>query len=160
EAEALGNAALGRTLDRLNHDRLLTSLRLSPLSAEHIAALAADRLGSWVGGSLPGALHRHSEGNPFFAEKLPQCWHEHGGVPSHAGVWDLTAVFAPGDIPAGIAGAVRQRLARLRSDVVRRLQIASLIGRNFEPELIAAVASVPVDAVETDLAAVCRSGLV
>ena len=63
-AEAEGNAALGWTLDRLNHDRLLTPLRLSPLSAEHIAALAADRLGGVIGGSLPDALHRHSEGNP------------------------------------------------------------------------------------------------
>jgi DNA-binding CsgD family transcriptional regulator/tetratricopeptide (TPR) repeat protein len=160
EAEAEGNAALGRTLDRLNHDRLLTPVRLSPLSAEHIAALAADRLGGAVGGSLPDALYRHSEGNPFFAEELLQCWHEGGGLASRDGVWDLTAAFAPGNIPAGIAGAVRQRLARLASDVVRRLQIASLIGRSFEPELIAAVATVPVDAVEADLATACRSGLV
>ena len=160
EAEAEGNAALGRTLDRLNHDRLLTSLRLSPLSAEHIAALACDRLGGMVGGSLPDALHRHSEGNPFFAEELLQCWHEGGGIASRDGVWDLTAAFAPGNIPAGIAGAVHQRLVRFASDVVRRLQIASLIGRSFEPELIAAVATVPVDTVEANLASACRGGLV
>jgi DNA-binding CsgD family transcriptional regulator len=160
EAEAEGNAVLGRTLDRLNHDRLLTSLRLSPLSAEHMAALAADRLGGMVGGSLPDALHRHSEGNPFFAEELLQCWHEGGGIASRDGVWDLTAAFAPGSIPAGIVGAVRQRLALLASDVVRRLQIASLIGRRFEPELVAAVANVPVDVVEADLTTACRGGLV
>ena len=157
--EAEGNAALGRTLDRLNHDRLLTRLCLLPLSAEHIAALATDRLGGVVGGSLPDTLHRHSEGNPFFAEELLQCWHEGDGIASRDGVWDLTAAFAPGNIPAGIAGAVRQRLLRLASDVVRHLQIASLIGRSFEPELIAAVATVPVDAVDADLATACRSGL-
>jgi len=159
-AEAEGNVALGRTLDRLNHDRLLTPLCLSPLSAEHIATLAAGRLGGVVGGSLPATLHCHSEGNPFFAEELLQSWHEGGGIAPRDGVWDLTGAFAPRDIPAGIAGAVRQRLARLTADVVRRLQIASLIGRSFEPELIAAVAAVPVDAVEADLATVGRSGLV
>ena len=85
---------------------------------------------------------------------------EGGGIASRDGVWDLTGAFAPGDIPAGIAGAVQQRLARLASEVVRRLQIPSLIGRSLEPGLIAAVAAVPVDAVETDLAIACRSGLV
>ena len=111
EAEAEGNAALGRTLNRLNHDRLLTPLRLSPLSAEHIAALAADCLG----GSLSDTLHCHSEGNPFFAEELLQCWQERGGIASRGGVWELTPAFAPGNIPAGISGAVRQRLVRLAS---------------------------------------------
>src|SRR5262249_9535171 len=99
-------------------------------------------------------------GNPFFAEELLQCWQEGGGIASRDGIWDLTDAFAPGDIPAGIAGAVRQRLAWLTSDVVRCLQIASLIGRSFQPELIAAVAALPVDMVEVDLATVCRSGLV
>ena len=160
EAEAEGNAALGRTLNRLNHDRLLTPLRLSPLSTEHIAVLASDRLGGVISGSLPDTLHRHSEGNPFFAEELLQCWQERGGIASRGGVWELTPAFAPGNIPAGISGAVRQRLVRLASDVVWNLQIASLIGRSFEPELIAAVATTPVDAVEADLATACRSGLV
>ena len=160
EAEAEANSALGRTLDRLNHDRLLTPLRLSPLSAERIAALAADRLGGLVGGSLTDTLHRLSEGNPFFAEELLQFWHEGGGIAPRDGVWDLTSAFAPGNIPAGIAGAVRQRLVGLASDVVRHLQIASLIGRSFELELIAVVATVPVDVIEADLATARRGGLV
>jgi DNA-binding CsgD family transcriptional regulator len=159
-AEAESNAALERTLDRLNRDRLLTPLRLTPLSADHIAVLAADRLGGAVGGALPDVLHRHSEGNPFFAEELLRCWHEGGGIAFRGGVWDLSAAFAPRNIPAGIAGAVQHHIARLAFDVVRHLQIASLVGRNFEPELIAAVAAVPVDAVEADLATARRSGLV
>ena len=55
-------------------------------------------------------------------------------------------------------GAATPGAARIRG--LRRLQIASLIGRSLEPGLIAAVAAVPVDAVETDLAIACRSGLV
>src|SRR5262249_24565163 len=128
--------------------------------AAQLAARAADRWGGAAGGPLPAARHRHSEGNPFFAEELLQCWHEGDGIAFHDGVWDLTTAFAPGDIPAGIAGAVRQRLVRLSSDVVRHLQIASLIGRSFEPEVIATVDAVPVDAVEADLMTACRSGLV
>ena len=54
--------------------------------------------------------------------------------------------------------------ALLRESLARQRYIAAgysvVVDRSFEPELIAAVATIPVDAVEADLATACRSGLV
>jgi DNA-binding CsgD family transcriptional regulator/tetratricopeptide (TPR) repeat protein len=158
--EADANPALNRVIDQLNRDRLLTVLQLSRLSAEDVTSLAANLLDGPISGSLGQSLYDHSEGNPFFAEELLKCWRENSGIVARDGSWGLASEFAPCRIPAGIAGTVRQRLARLPATVVRCLEIASVIGRAFEPEVIAAVAGRPIEAVEGYLMTACRSGLV
>jgi DNA-binding CsgD family transcriptional regulator/tetratricopeptide (TPR) repeat protein len=160
EGEVGANAALARVADRLNRDRLLTLMQLSPLSTGDIAKLAADLLSGPVDDAAGSALYEHSEGNPFFAEELLQYWREGGDILLKGGYWRLSPDFAPNHLPAGIIGTVRQRLARLPAEISRCLDIASLIGRTFEPELVAAVADVPVDAVEGSLMTAQRSGLV
>jgi DNA-binding CsgD family transcriptional regulator len=76
------------------------------------------------------------------------------------GSWSLAADFTARRIPPEIAGTVRQRLARLSARIAGCLDIASLIGRSFEPEVIAAVAGIAVEDVESDLLTACQSGLI
>ena len=111
-SEASANTALSRLIDQLNRDRLLTALRLAPLGPQDIASLAAGLLDGAIDGTLQRGLYEQSEGNPFFAEELLQCWHESGDTVMRAGSWTLASNFTGNRIPQGITETVRQRLVR------------------------------------------------
>src|SRR5439155_5689573 len=62
-------------------------------------------------------------------------------------------------LPPSIAGAVRQRLARLAPEVVELLRTAAIVGRAFDVALLAAVAGQEPEAVEEHLRAAARARL-
>ncbi|HSK94771.1 MAG TPA: AAA family ATPase [Candidatus Angelobacter sp.] len=88
-------------------------LRLGPLSADGVAALAA---GSRLD---PADLHRVTGGNPFL-------------------VGEIVASGSP-DVPATVRDAVRARYARLPERSRRVLEAAAAIGNRVDPWLLAAM---------------------
>jgi predicted ATPase len=153
EGEVSQNPALERTLVELTRLRVLTTLVLTPLQADEIAALAANYLGGPIAPALGQFLHAQSEGNPFFAEELLHDWLETGVLareesdPAGRSCWALTRPFES-TLPPSIIGAIRQRLARVPPAVVDQLRIAAIIGRTFPASLLAEVQGREVEEVE------------
>jgi DNA-binding CsgD family transcriptional regulator len=121
--------------------------------------LAEEYLGGPVTAPLGEALFRHSDGNPFFAEELLRNWRDVGALnQTERGRWTLTSAQAPA-LPPGIAGAVRQRLARLRSETIDLLRTAAILGRTFDTALLAEVVGQDVETVEESLQEAIQASL-
>ena len=153
-------AALEHAIAELTRLRRLESVTLGPLLPEDVAALASAYLNGPVEATASLALHAHSEGNPFFAEELLRGWLESGALARQGEEpWRLTLPPA-GNLPPGIAGAIRQRLARLPADVVDLLRVAAIVGRAFDAQSLVSVAGLDLESVEERLLVACRARLV
>ncbi len=129
-----GSAEVDRIAMRASH----TAIRLEPLDAEESVALARGYLG--VHG-LPADLERlvveRAEGNPFFIEELLRALIEVGSLIVEDG--RAVLVGGPARVPDTIQGTILARVDRLGPEERAVLQQASVLGRAFDEELLAAI---------------------
>lgn len=83
--------------------------------------------------ALVDEVHSRTGGNPFFVEQTARLWH--GGSPVSA-------------IAPGVREAVRRRLSMLPNPVGDLLVAASVLGREFHRQVLAAATSAPVPHVD------------
>jgi hypothetical protein len=99
-------------------------------------------ISAWLGRTPPThyahALHRETEGNPFFIEEVLRHLIEVGAVDETE--WRRLASFTELGIPDGVREAIERRLATLSPAVRRSMTIAAAIGRSFSVELLDALA--------------------
>ncbi|WP_214409118.1 AfsR/SARP family transcriptional regulator [Sphaerisporangium fuscum] len=99
----------------------LLRLRLTGLRAEEVRAIA-EEMGADVDQRLAGRLTARTGGNPFFVRESMRLFLQGR---------DLDAV------PDAVAEVVRRRLAGLGPRARDVLQVAALIGRDFDPAVVA-----------------------
>jgi DNA-binding CsgD family transcriptional regulator/tetratricopeptide (TPR) repeat protein len=159
EGEGEGNPALGRTITELSHQRVLTTVAVTPLSIAEIGRLFINRYGGILPPGVSALLHVQSEGNPFFAEELLDSWIESGALNQKHRQWVAVAPLAHA-LPPTIAGALRQRFARLVPAIIDHLRVAAIIGNSFDSSLLALVEEQEVEAVEECLLEAARARLI
>ncbi|MEU3642319.1 BTAD domain-containing putative transcriptional regulator [Lentzea sp. NPDC034063] len=98
--------------------------RAEPVRIE-LGGLDADAVAALVGAKNAVAIHERSGGNPFYVKEL-------GRLVASGG--DLGAV------PAGVRDVLRHRLAELPAQARTVLRQASVLGRDVEVDLLAALA--------------------
>jgi class 3 adenylate cyclase len=117
---------------------VLTKLHLEPLPAGDIRRLAQTRLGVEA---LPEALAwqvtESAEGNPLFAEEIVSFLTERGMLRTTAGALDFDAREVAAALPGSIQSLLNARVDRLAANDRALLQAASVIGRRFDPKLLA-----------------------
>ena len=137
----------------------VTLLSLSRLGRRDSAALAA---GVTDGGALPdevlAAIIARTDGVPLFVEELTRAVLEGGMLTQHDGRWTLDGPLPPLAIPATLKDSLRARLDQL-STVRDVCQTASVIGRDFSFELLAAVTGRDADQLRSDLAQLVDASL-
>ena len=146
-------------MNELAHLRVLTTIVLTPLSAKEIESLAVSYLGDPISPRVSQLLDTQSEGNPFFAEELLRGWIEDGSLILDYTNWIALAPLEHA-LPSSIVGALRQRFARLSTEIIDHLRVAAAIGRTFEPSLLATVEDQNVEMVEECLLEAAQAGLV
>ena len=159
EGENERSPALKRAVNELAHSRVLTTVALSPLSAKETEELAHSYLGGPISPNVSQLLYSQSEGYPFFAEELIRGWIEAGSLVLENTQWVALAPLEHA-LPSSIVGALRQRFARLSSDIVDHLRVAATIGRTFDPLLLATVKDRDVEVVEERMLEAVKAGLV
>jgi DNA-binding SARP family transcriptional activator len=108
---------------------------LRGLSDAATAELVEVASGRPVDTDVAAAIHERSEGNPFFATELARL------VVAERGGGDTTGAEAPGgDVPSSVRDVVRRRIALLPVPTVALLQVAAVIGRDVELDLLTAAA--------------------
>jgi hypothetical protein len=116
----------------------VTKLPLEPLPTGDIRHLVQARLGVEA---LPEALARQvtekAEGNPLFAEEIITFLAERGILRTVAGKLEFDASAVEVALPASVQGVLTARADRLASKDRALLQAASVIGRRFDPQLLA-----------------------
>ncbi|WP_370942395.1 AAA family ATPase [Amycolatopsis sp. cg5] len=110
-----------------------TTVTLTGLGADEVAALMERTAGAEPGSELVAEVHARTGGNPFFVEQTARLWHSGGSV---------TAI-AP-----GVREALRRRLSLLPEPVVRLLESAAVLGREFHRQVLAATVAEPVPQVD------------
>ena len=118
----------------------VTKLPLGPLPAGDIRHLVQARLAVNV---LPKALARQLsekvEGNPLFAEEIVSFLTERGIIRTVSGRLEFDSNAVTAALPASVNSVLTSRVDRLAPNDRVLLQAASVIGRRFDPQLLAAV---------------------
>jgi tetratricopeptide (TPR) repeat protein len=120
-----------------------TTVTLTGLDAAGVAELMTRTAGTAPDPSLVAEVHRRTGGNPFFVEQTARLWHSGGSV---------TAI-AP-----GVRDALSRRLSMLPPPVSELLTAASVLGREFQRQVLAATVAEPAAVVDRmlDQAAAAR----
>ena len=146
----------GSLLNALYRERLSATLNLSPLSEESTAQLVDQILGGKAAPSLVEAIHEIAEGNPFFVQEVTRSLLHSNQVRERESQWMLDAE-AELRLPAGLEGLLRERAARLGTQVETILISAAVLGREFDFEILRHVTALTendlLDALDAALAA-------
>jgi DNA-binding CsgD family transcriptional regulator/tetratricopeptide (TPR) repeat protein len=135
--------AAQEVLEALGQEVVQETVALGPLRLDELELLAEDRLGKPVDGGLRRQL-AGAGGNPFLALELANG--VAAAVTNGAG-GDMVAKApgATGELPATFVAAVRSRLAPLPVEVVRLLEVGSVLGSAFTVAAAAALLGAPRD---------------
>ena len=138
----------------------VTLLHLNRLSKRHGALLADGVTG---GKPLPEAvlaqIVERSDGVPLFVEELTQTVLEAGFLRDAGDHWELRGPLPPLAIPSTLQDSLMARLDRL-GPIKEVAQIGACIGRDFDHELLAAVAPVRGVGLQVALDGLVASGLI
>ncbi len=115
-------------------------VRIDPLPEKSSNELLADLLGEGEGlDALRRLLLERTECYPFFIEETAQGLVKEGVLESKRGAYRLTVPVAGIRVPPSIQSVIGARIDRLPPDGKQLLQVASVIGKDFELSLLAAV---------------------
>jgi hypothetical protein len=142
---------LSETLAELARERAAERVQLRGLSVDEVARFVEQTAGVTPPG-LAAAVHRETEGNPFFVHEVVRLLVAEGrlaNVPAE-GSWGH-------DIPQGVREVIGRRLNRLATGTNEALAAAAVLGRDFDLRLLARVTGTAeielLDALEEAMAA-------
>lgn len=120
-------------------------VNLEPLDTEDARKLVANLLEvDDLPISVRSLILEKAEGNPFFVEEVIRSLLDQDLVVRRDGHWHATQEIEHIDVPDTLNGVLTARLDALDDSAKRVLQIAAIVGREFDDEQISTVISDPV----------------
>lgn len=133
------------TLRLMGRESLCKEIELPSLNLSHVSLLAENMVGGRVQTELVKKLSEDSQGNPLFIVESLKMLSEKGSLVQENDKWRLSTDEV--GIPTKIKDILLRRADALKPNQRRILDIASVIGSKFDPELLGEVASM--DSLET-----------
>ena len=138
EAELEPGHPLHELIADVRREGVLRRLELGGLAEAEVAELVSELGVPSAEPAFVQALHAETEGNPFFIEEVVR--HLNGsGLHGHISLTEA-------GVPDGVREVTARRLRRLDAESRHALQVASVIGREFDYDVLAAVAPLEEDA--------------
>lgn len=131
---------LAKALVDWNRERLVTRITLHRFNASETSAQLGALLGEEVSSEFGDAVHRETEGNPFFVEEVLKALIEQGSIHRQSGRWqrcDLDELV----IPQSVKEAIGNRLNRVSAQSNEVLRAAAVLGKTFSFEELKATAT-------------------
>lgn len=150
DSDLAGNAPLTALLADLRREPSVERIALTGLDEEGIIRLVTAAAGHDLdaqGLDFARAVHRETEGSPFFATEILRHLRESGELVNREGRWALRGELAALTIPDSVREVIGRRLSRLSEETGRLLSLAAVIGRHFDLPLLARIAEKSEDAV-------------
>ena len=124
--------SLARFLAGLDRTRLANEMPLVPLTPGEVDAMlrAIFKLERPVSAEFLNAIHKLTEGNPFFIEEVLKSLLATGDIFYRQGTWDRKPINQL-RIPRSVQIAVQQRMDQLGPAAKQLLVLAALTGRRF-----------------------------
>ena len=131
---------------------------LGGLSHEAVGHLAETMLGGPAAPALVRLLWKRSEGNPFFVEQIIRYLQEENLLEMSGEGWSLVRRLRENFVPGDIRSVLVARLDQLAREVKLSIQTASVLGREFEVQILSQMLrddqNVPVYVAEAEKAAI------
>jgi tetratricopeptide (TPR) repeat protein len=136
---------LAKSLVDWNRERLVTRIVLRRFNEAETGAQLDALLGEHVSGDFAQAVHRETEGNPFFVEEVLKALIEKGSVRRESGRWrrcDVDQLV----IPQSVKEAIGHRLNRVSPETNEVLRVCAVLGKVFTFEDLTSTAEQNEDA--------------
>ena len=121
---------LAKSLVDWNRERLITRIVLRRFNESETGDQLDALLGERVSGEFAVAVHRETEGNPFFVEEVLKALIERGSVRRESGRWrrcDMDQML----IPQSVKEAIGNRLDRVSQNCNEVLRVCAILGKVF-----------------------------
>lgn len=125
-----------RTLQELNRERLVEEIHLDSLDRDLVEALLASKAGKQPPAALTDLIFSETEGNPFFIEELYRHLFESGKMFNDSGEFASAIDIADTEVPRGVRLIIGERLDSISDECRTALTIGSVIGRQFNFEVL------------------------
>jgi len=149
DSELTASDPLVETLGALRRASGVERIELPGFAPDEVVSVMEAMAGQPMdsgGRALAHAIHRETDGNPFFVDEVLRHLFEIGALRRDAdGRW-----VTPGDVgdvglPAGIREVIDARVVRLGRSAADSLSLAAVIGRDFDLDLLLAAAETTPD---------------
>jgi predicted ATPase/tRNA A-37 threonylcarbamoyl transferase component Bud32 len=159
DVEAEISPILEQVLLDLQTERQPTRLNLKRFDQDDAQAQLEAIFGDRISSELSAAIYGETEGNPFFIEQVCKNLVEEGKVVFEAGEWDAPDAKSL-DLPGSVRQVVRNRLGKLSKDVQAVIQMAAILGRQFDLAALEAAKFASANALADALEAAQRAQLI
>jgi tetratricopeptide (TPR) repeat protein len=136
EVELGGSRPFHDVLLDLNRARLANRLKLSRLDRQQTHDLLAALFDEEITPEFLDGIYRETEGNPFFIEEVVRELVESGKLYFQDGRW-VRPSMEELEIPQSVRVAIQARVANLPEEAQKALQLAAILGREFDFETLA-----------------------
>jgi tetratricopeptide (TPR) repeat protein len=136
--EVIGDHPLRTTIADLRHDGVADGIVLRGMSQDEVRELIDATCDLDVRPGFVDSVRRETMGNPFFVQEICSHVGEMGATP---GAFTLDTL----GVPEGVKQVIGRRIARLPEGTERLLTTAAVIGREFDLDVLVAVAGVDED---------------
>ncbi|HUK84666.1 MAG TPA: AAA family ATPase [Candidatus Acidoferrum sp.] len=121
----------------MKRDNILEEIKLSNLNQLNVTEISENMLNGKVNSRLTEKLAKESQGNPLFLVEIIRMLNEHRNLVQEKGKWQLATNNI--GIPQKVKDIILRRLSALKQTDRKILEIASVIGDKFNPQLLGAV---------------------
>ncbi len=131
---------LRTAMQDMRREDLFTEIELERLDHGAVSDIITDLLGHVeLQDKLGLRLYRESEGNPFFLLEVIRMLVDEGHLKREEGVWRIGETLDEVHIPSKIYDVVVRRLDRLIEEQKELLECASVVGEEFESDVVGRV---------------------
>jgi len=149
----------GQVMARLAQSGLQRTIRLAGFDARETGSLARGLLGAAMPDTILHDLVQTSEGNPFFIEQILQHLRELDLIDPERGQW-RSRLLDGVPLPASVIEIFERRVRRLSPSCQERLNLAAVIGTDFDETLLQLASGAEIDEVLADLDEALQAGVI
>jgi len=147
------------TLLELNRRRLGTRLKLKPLTEDQTRDMLAAIFEEAITPEFLEGIYRETEGNPFFIEEVCKALVEEGKLHFEDGRWHRPSMEEL-EIPQSVRLAIQSRIAKLPAECQETLNLAAVMGREFDFDTLVEASSLGEDVLISALEAAEQAQLI
>ncbi len=143
--EIEADSPLEKSLMRLNRERVLENISLKNLTLEESGRLVTEIFGEpSVSAELVNLIHQRTGGNPFFVEEILRSLVEDGTIYRSDKGWERKPIQEL-VVPKSVKAALESRIKKFDPDTLNTMVVASVIGFEFDFDVLGEVSGVEED---------------
>ncbi len=126
----------------LSRQRTSHTISLSRFTQDYVAQLLSTHLNGPVSTDLTRLIYSRTGGNPFFVEEIVRSLMDQGLLKKSNAGWTISDIEHV-EIPTSVRAVIKQRMSRLGEECVQLLSTASVLGMEFDFEILKRVSGLP-----------------